>query len=385
MMGRRKVAHLITQFNIGGIEHQLVERLRRHPAGFAPVVICNHGVGAYFEPVRALGIEPIVVPYRGLLHPSSAVAVSKLAALFKLLQIDVVHANDFGTSVLGVAAAWMTGTKVIVNRVDVGHLRPGFTAWHRRLEAFAARNADLVCANAEAVREVCIHEEGCKPERVVVLRNGLDLAQFDAKASQAGDPLPREPGDIAVAVVGNLWPVKDHRTLVEAATLLKDRFPKLRFFCAGDGVERAYLEPRIRELGLEGRVVLLGHRTDVPSILARCDAFLLCSTAEGLSNAVIEAMAARLPVVATRVGGNPELLEGKRGLLVPPRNPSAVAAALTTLLADRDEAREMGRRGRAFVEAELTLSRMQDAHEELYLRALGEAPAPSANRPRVAA
>jgi glycosyltransferase involved in cell wall biosynthesis len=373
-MRRRTVAHLVTQFNIGGTERQLVERLRRHPASFAPIVVCNHAVGGFLEPIRALGIEPIVVPYKGLTHPSAALAVARLAGVFKLLHVDVAHANDFGMSVLGVAAARLAGTRIVVNRVDLGHLRPGFTALHRRIEALAARNADLVCANAEAVRRVCIEEERCAPERVVVLRNGLDLERFDALAAAPGDPLPREPGDTVISVIGNLWPVKDHRTLVEAAGRLKDSFPRLRFFCAGDGVERPYLESRIRELGLEGRVVLLGHRTDVPSLLARSDAFLLCSTAEGLSNAVMEGMAARLPVIATRVGGNPELLEGGRGLLVPPRDPAALAAAVTRLLADREEAREMGRRGRAFVEAELTVSRMQSAHEELYLKALGEAP-----------
>jgi glycosyltransferase involved in cell wall biosynthesis len=132
-------------------------------------------------------------------------------------------------------------------------------------------------------------------------------------------------------------------------------------------------------------VVLLGHRTDIPSLLARSDAFLLCSTAEGLSNAIIEAMAARLPVIATRVGGNPELIDGKRGLLVPPRDPAALADAVARLLLDPAEAKEMGRRGRAFVEAELTLSRMQSAHEELYLRALGEAPKSGGERRRAAA
>ncbi len=384
-MGRRTVAHLVTQFNIGGTERQLVERLRRHPPGFTPIVVCNHAVGEFVEPIRALGLEPLVVPYRGLLHPTAALAVARLAAIFRLLRVDLAHANDFGTAVLAVAAARFASTKVIVNRVDVGHLRPGFTVWHRRLEAFAARHADLVCANAEAVREVCIEQEGCKPGRVVVLRNGLDLSRFDALAAQPGDPLPRRPGDTVVAVVGNLWPVKDHRTLVEAAALLKDRFPAVRFFCAGEGVERSWLEPRIRELGLEDRVVLLGHRIDVPSLLARSDAFLLCSTAEGLSNAIIEAMAARLPVVATQVGGNAELLDGKRGWLVPPRDPQALAAAVARILENPGEAREMGRRGRAFVEAELTLSRMQQAHEELYLRALGEEPTAGAGRPRVAA
>src|SRR5512140_3161967 len=103
-MRRRTVAHLVTQFNIGGTERQLVERLRRHPASFAPIVVCNHAVGEFLEPIRSLGIEPIVVPYAGLLHPSAGLAVARLAAGFKLLHVDVAHANDFGMSVLGVAA-----------------------------------------------------------------------------------------------------------------------------------------------------------------------------------------------------------------------------------------------------------------------------------------
>jgi L-malate glycosyltransferase len=175
-----------------------------------------------------------------------------------------------------------------------------------------------------------------------------------------------------VAVIGNLWPVKGHRILLEAAALLKDRSPKLRFLCAGEGVERPHLEKRIRALGLEERVILLGHRTDIPALLARADAFALCSSAEGLSNAVIEAMAARLPIVATDVGGNPELLEKGRGLTVPSGNPRALADALERIFASPEEAREMGRRARAFVEAELSLDRMQRAHGELYQRALGE-------------
>jgi glycosyltransferase involved in cell wall biosynthesis len=173
-----------------------------------------------------------------------------------------------------------------------------------------------------------------------------------------------------VAVIGNLWPVKGHRVLVEAAALLRERCPKVRFFCAGEGSEKAALQKRIRELGLERTVVLLGHRIDVPSLLRRADAFTLCSSAEGLSNAVMEAMAARLPVVATDVGGNGELLEGGRGVLVPYGDPQALAGALDRIFTDRVAAQAMGRRARAFIESELTLDGMQSAHEQLYLRAL---------------
>jgi glycosyltransferase involved in cell wall biosynthesis len=365
-----RVLHLLSRFNYGGTERQLIERLRRHPPGFEALVGCFEAWGPFLEPIRALGYEPYVLPLRGLARPEAAVQVVRMAALIWRLGVRLVHANDFATSVIGVAAARIAGVRVIVNRVDLGHLRPGFGKWHRQLEMLAARQADVVSANAEAVRRVCIEEEGCRPERVVVVRNGLDLRHFDELAAKQPAPLPTAESDFVVAVIGNLWPVKAHRVLVEAAALLRDT--RIRFVCAGEGSERPFLEQRIRELGLERRVFLLGHRMDVPALLTRSRALCLCSTAEGLSNAVSEGMAARLPVVATRVGGTPELVEeGARGFLVQPGDHRALAARLRQLEASPELARQMGLRGRAFVEAELSLDRMTDAHQALYRRALG--------------
>jgi L-malate glycosyltransferase len=289
-MPRVRVLHLLSRFNIGGTERQLIERLRRHPPGFEPLVGC-------------------------------------------------------------------------------------FEAWGPFL--------DLVCANAEAVRRVCLAEEGCRPERVALVRNGLDLALFDAQAARPPAALPVREGEFVVALVGNLWPVKGYRTLVEAAALLREAHPHLRFVCAGEGSERPYLERRIGELGLKGRVFLLGHRTDVPSLLSRVHALCLCSSAEGLPNAVMEAMAARLPVVATRVGGTPELVDdGVTGVLVRPGDPAELAIRLHDLITHPERARQMGLRGRAYVESELSLDRMAVAHDALYRRALSYAGVPSSSRAR---
>jgi glycosyltransferase involved in cell wall biosynthesis len=293
--------------------------------------------------------------------------------------VRIVHATDFNTNLLALAAGRLAGARVVVSRVDLGHLRDGFGKWHREAEKWNARHADLVIANAEAVREVCIREERCRPERVVVVRNGLDLARFDELSAQPLQaPLPIGPDDIPVAVIGNLWPVKGHRTLVEAAALLARRMPQVRFLCAGEGPERNPLEQLISELHLGDRVFLLGHRLDVPAILARMRAACLCSSAEGLSNALMEAMAARLPIVATAVGGNPELVRpGENGLLVAYGDAPSLADKICELLADPARAAEMGRRGRARVEAELTLARMAEAHGAVYQRLLESAPLPS--------
>src|SRR5207237_10506535 len=135
------------------------------------------------------------------------------------------------------------------------------------------------------------------------------------------------------------------------------------------------LERRIAELGLGNTVHLLGHRLDIAAILARCRAACLCSSAEGLSNALMEAMAARLPIVATAVGGNPELVRpGENGLLVPYGDPQSLAEKLFELLTDEARADAMGRQGRARVEAELTPSRMAEGPAAVYRQVLAGPP-----------
>ena len=369
------VLHLVNRFWIGGAERQFVERLRLHPEGFRAVVGCLEASGPMLEQVRALGYEPVVFPLNGsMMQPNTAVQIARIAKLVRKEGVKIIHATDFNTNLLALAVARLTSAKAIVSRVDLGHLRSGFGKWHREAEKLNARFADLVVANADAVREVCIKDEGCKPERVVVVRNGLDLTRFDSLAAQPLQaPLPA--GETVVAAIGNLWPVKGHRTLIEAVALVKNRLPGVKFVCAGEGPERAYLENRILELGLQNRFFLLGHRLDVPALLLRVQAACLCSSAEGLSNALMEAMAARLPLIATRVGGNPELVrDGDNGFLVPYGDPRALAEKLVTLLSDKQRMAAMGRRGRERVESELSLQRMADGHGALYRRALGKAP-----------
>ena len=371
------VLHLVNRFWIGGAERQFVERLRRHPAGFRAVVGCLEASGPMLEPVRKLGYEPEIFPLKGsMMQPNTAVQIGRMAALIRAEGIRIVHATDFNTNLLGLAAARLAGAKAVVSRVDLGHLRAGFGKPHRQVEKLNARLADLVVANANAVRDVCIREEGVKPENCVVVRNGIDLEHFDSIAALGlKAPLPAPDGAPVVAVIGNLWPVKGHRALVEAVARLPAELRQVRFLCAGEGPERDALAARIGELGLAERVILLGHRLDVPAILARAQAACLCSSAEGLSNALMEAMAARLPIVATRVGGNPELIhEGENGFLVPYGDADALAEKLAALLSAPAMAREMGERGRRRVESELSMQRMADGHGALYRRALGGAP-----------
>ncbi|MFL5309382.1 MAG: glycosyltransferase, partial [Myxococcales bacterium] len=321
------VLHLIQRFYVGGAERQFIERLRAHPEGFDPVVGCLEVSGGNLADFRALGLgEPHLFPIHGsLARPNTAVQVARIAQLIRRRGVRVVHGTDFVTNFLGLLAARLAGARMVVSRVDLGHERPGFGPLRRRVERMVSARADVVCANAEAVARLCISEEGCSPERVVVVRNGIDLRRFDELAARALEgPFPA--GGPVVAVVANLWPVKDHGTLVDAAALVRRQVPDVRFGLVGEGPERELLERRIEELGLRDALHLLGTRYDVPAILARSTAFCLPSRAEGLSNAIMEAMAAALPVVATDAGGNAELVRHRStGFVVPAGDARAMA------------------------------------------------------------
>jgi len=375
------VLHLIQRFYVGGAERQFIERLRAHPQGFEPVVGCLEVSGGNLADFRALGLgEPHLFPIRGsLARPNTAVQVARIARLIERRGVRIVHGTDFVTNFLGLLAARLSGARVVVSRVDLGHQRPGFGPLRRRVEKLVSARADVVCANAGAVARLCVSEEGCSPERVVVVRNGIDLRRFDELASRPIDgPFPG--GGPVVSVVANLWPVKDHRTLIEAAALVRRRRPDVRFALVGDGPERKHLERRLGELGLRDAVHLLGTRYDVPAILARSDAFCLPSRAEGLSNAIMEAMAAALPVVATDAGGNAELVhDGSTGFVVPVGDATSMAERLVEVLSDPGRAREMGRRGRAAADRELSLERKRERYRELYCSLL------DSRRPLVAA
>ena len=362
------VLHLVSRFWVGGSERQFIERLRAHPEGFTPIVACLELSGGNLDDFLSLGLPaPEIFDLRGsLLKPNTFVQVGRLARLIRRRGVRLVHANEFISNFVALLAARAAGVPVIVNRVDLGHLRDGFGARHRSVEKWMSRHADAVCANAEGVRRVCIEEEGSAPERTFVVRNGLDLERFDALAARPlQGPLPA--GRPLVAVVANLWPVKGHRTLVEAIARVHAENPGARFALVGEGPERPFLERRIADLRLQAVVELLGTRYDVPAILARADAACLASHAEGLPNAIMEAMAASLPVVATAVGGTPELvIPGETGFLAPSGDPGQLAGALLRVLGDPEDARRMGGRGRRLIAAEYSLDRLAAAHGAMY-------------------
>ncbi|RLB03697.1 MAG: hypothetical protein DRG83_06440 [Deltaproteobacteria bacterium] len=184
---------------------------------------------------------------------------------------------------------------------------------------------------------------------------------------QAKNRLGLRSKDLVVGSVGTLRKVKAYEFLIEAIAKVKRMFPQVKLLLVGDGPQRPLLQKKAQELQLENTVIFLGYRKDIPQILSSLDVYVCSSLREGTSIAILEAMAASKPVVATNVGGNPEVVEnGKTGLLVPPRNPQKIAEAIVSLLNDEDRRIRMGEAGLRRVKERFSISKMLREYEEVY-------------------
>jgi len=258
----------------------------------------------------------------------------------------------------------ITGAKLVWSRRDMGILRK---PKHRIAYRLMARIPHAVMAVSEEVRQYCVQIDGINSVRVHTIYNGLNIERF-------ANTRDRSRGGQRVISVGNIRRVKGHDIFIRAAAIIAQRFPRARFSIAGEVLEPQYFEELlmlIDSLGLSDRFQFEGGVTDVPSFLAEAEIFVLPSRSEGFSNALIEAMAASLPVIATRVGGNPEAVEdGVTGLLVTPEDPNALANALQELLSDSERSWAMGEAGRRLAIREFSSDRVVSQVADIYHRLL---------------
>ncbi len=268
----------------------------------------------------------------------------------------------------GLVAGAASRAKLIWSRRDLGILRSGKHRWAYRLMAHLP---DAVFAVSEQVRQNCIEVDRVPADRVQSIYNGLDLAEW------ADVPRPsRVAGEVVITTVGNIRRVKGHDILIQAAALVVRRFPQASFRIVGDVLEPDYfmeLQTLVRDLDISANVHFAGVTSNPRTHLAQSDIFVLPSRSEGFSNAIVEAMAMSLPVVATDVGGNAEAVEpGASGLLVGVEDPPALATAILRLLDHPSLARAMGTRGRAIAAEKFTTQAMMHSITRAYGNLLAE-------------
>lgn len=352
-----RIAHLVSTLGVGGQEMvilSLVEHADRRK--FDPVVMALHSEGPVADRIRALGIPVETIGHPGMSGPS---LVRRLADRLRANGIQVLHTHNPAPHQHGAAARMMARTPVLVH---TKHGRNNFPTRTRRwAEQLAGRLSDMVVAVSTDSAEVARDVDRVPDHKLRVIRNGISLpASLPARR--------REAGHRSVAVhVARLNRIKDQPTLLRAARIAADRLPGFRLEIIGDGPMRDQLHSLAAELALDDVVTFHGMQGDVRPYLEGGDLFVLPSLSEGVSITLLEAMAAGLPVIATDVGGNREVVvDGETGILIPVGDPAVLADRMIELLSDPERADRMGLAGRRRVEAEFDVVRTVSEYEGIY-------------------
>jgi glycosyltransferase involved in cell wall biosynthesis len=377
----RRALHVIQTAGLGGSESIFAALTEALGAGGWDIVCATGEEGWLVERLRGGGFAVEILPGLGQGRVLEMGSVLALRRLILMHDVGLVHALSFPAHLYACLAARLTGRRAIANVRNAHH----DTAGARRRAAWRggiAPSADAVVTVSERLAEEMRRLVGGR--KVVCLPNGIEVERFAAGDREgARAALGLAPEALVVGAVGNTRPVKGHMDLLRAAATVMARVPAATVVLVGAEVEPVASELRqfCRARGLEGRVVFTGLRRDVEALLPAMDIFCLPSLSEGMSGALLQAMAAGRPVVATAVGGNPEVVvEGETGLLVPVRDPEALARALLALAEAPALRARMGAAGQQRVRERYSLQTMIARYDALYRAVLARRPL-AAGRP----
>lgn len=365
--GPLKIVHVVLGLDVGGLERMLL-RLLAHTdrSRFTPVVCALDAPGVLAPELPSLGVPLTLIRRRPGLDARLPV---RLAAFLRRERARLVHTHNPSPHAYGALAAGLAGARVI--HTKHGRNAPDI-ARKVLLNRAASAISDRVVAVSEDTARVALEVERVSPRKVVTIQNGIETRAFcpgrDPRAARAALGAPA--GGFHVGCVGRLAPVKDHATLLAAFARLRAERPDAHLTLVGRGGEQAALEALARALGVSSAVTFAGERGDVAPLYAAFDVFALASRSEGISLTLLEASACGIPVVATQVGGNAEVVaDGASGILVPPGDVPALAAALSWVA--RADRAALGAAGRARVEQRFSAERMARAYQDLYAEVLG--------------
>jgi len=366
-MAKLKVALCITDLDVGGAERALVELATRLDCRrFEPVVYC---LGPRPDPDEASCVPPleaagVTVHCLGARRSWQLVAVvRRLAGLFQAFQPDLVQGFLFHANMVSRLAAWKTGIGPVVSGIRVAEPRK----WHLWADRLTGSLVDRYVCVSHAVAHFSQARAGLPPEKLVVIPNAVDLGRFPAKSAVELAGLGIQRDRRLVTYVGRLERQKGVRWLIQSARRWLDRLPDCDLLIVGEGPQRKQLANLCRGQAIGGRVHFAGWRVDVPEILAASQLVVLPSQWEGMPNVVLEAMASRLPVVASDAEGVRELLGPAADEQTVPYGDSAqLAERIVRLVCDAESADDLGRRNRQRAEAEFTFDRVVRAYGEFW-------------------
>jgi glycosyltransferase involved in cell wall biosynthesis len=364
---RRKirVLQVIDTLAGGGAERVVVELVRRLDRTRFNLAVCVTRMPS----MSASELADLAVPVHVLARTTRFDGFNRLRTIIRDFSPHVLHTHKEGSNTFARVCGLLERVPVIVAHE---HGLPVPSKLQRAADCMLSRLGSHVIACSDGVGTKIIERKWIPPARVHVIRNGVDTDAFAHGAEGATVPrlYGRHDGPL-IGAISRLDVDKDIGTLLRAVPLTLRSLPSARFVIAGDGPLRFALERQASQLDIQRQVTFLGYQSDVKALLQQIDVFVLSSLREGLPLAVLEAMSMGKPVVATAVGGVPEVVtQGVTGLLVPPNAPDVLASALIKLLGDPVAARAMGHRARIETERHHSISHMVRAIEQLYLELL---------------
>lgn len=367
-----RVLHVALSLDVGGTERLIIEMAKRLTPRFA-AVCCLDAPGEWAAELTALGAPVVALHRKPGFRPSLGLQLAAVAARFRA---DVLHCHHYSPFVYGQLAA-LRSPKLQVVFTEHGRLSDAPPSAKRRLANHVMGRLPGACFAVSQDLRRHLLAEGFRPDRVGVIYNGIEPGALPGRAQR--DDARRRLGMVDEAFVigaaGRLERVKDLGTLLEAFADVRARMPRARLVIVGGGAERLRLEHHVHARGLQGAVQFTGHCGDVRRLLPGLDVFVNSSISEGVSLTILEAMASGVPVVATSVGGTPEVVEdGVSGVLVPARMPGQLARAIVELASHPAGAGAMGAAGRKRVEASFTSDRMVARYAGVYDALAGEHP-----------
>lgn len=365
-----KIWYLLPEMKLGGAEKHVVQlaaelRKRGFEAGIATI---------FREGVLAEEVKERQIPFVCLGAPYGW-GPRTLIRIFNWLRSscpDILHTYLFGFHFFAGFPARVLGVPhVVASRREIA-------SWqkrrHRFVEDLGNLFVDRVVCCSEAVRVRTLEKERIQPEKVLTIYNGVDDVRFEAAGNgrQVREEFEIPANAPLVGTVANFAAEKGYPCLLEAARLVLEEIPESRFLLVGSGPLEKEIRERAGEIGAHRQIIFAGARADIPELLAAMDVFALASSSEGFPNALLEAMSEGKAVVATAVGGIPELVEsGQDGMLVPPQDERALARAILSLLKDSGKRRAMGAQAREKIRSQFRLERMINDYEASYLSLIG--------------
>lgn len=364
------VAHVVQNLEIGGLERVVVNlATHAHRDRYRPFIVCLGPGGPLVEQARAAGIDVFVVAKKRGFTPGT---VATLARHFRAMKARVIHCHNAAPLVYGALAGRIARARVVYTAHGMKTSAASNPVRFDRLGM-----VDAFVTVSDDARQIVIRQGGADDGRVRTILNGVDtIAYRRAEPEQRAHvraALGLDEAAFVFVIVARLAPAKDHATLFRAFAELASVNPSVRLVVIGDGELYPVLSSLVRELRMEGRILLAGARDDVAELVGAFDCFVLSSYTEGLAMTLLEAMAAELPVVATGVGGNGEVVvDGETGLVVAARDSERLREAMQWMAAHPAEARAMGKRGRERAAATFSIESMVNAYEDTYRRVLAE-------------